>query len=279
MALVDMNELVTIAKKNDVLLPAFNTTNLEMTLAIMDAFERAGMPGIIQIAPTNVRLSGYEYISTIVHMADKSYSVPFALHLDHGKTIDDVRNAVNAGFTSVMIDGAALPFEENILFSRRAVDYCHCKGVPVEAELGAIKGKEDDHVSEADLKTDPSQVKEFVEGSGCDLLAVSVGNVHGLEDTPKIDLPLLEKISAVSPCPLVLHGGSGIEYSTIFAMKKYNMVKINIASDLRRAFISSVGKAYEANAMEHNLAKVLLEARSAVTEVAYKTLLAINGME
>lgn len=278
MPLLDMNELIAIAHKNDVMLPAYNTTNMEMTLAIMDAFEANGMPGIIQIAPTNVKLTGYDHVADVVHRAISGYITPMALHLDHGKTLDDVRQAVNAGFTSIMIDGAALPFEENILFSRRAVDFCHASGVPVEAELGAIRGKEDDHVSEADCKTDPDQVAEFVERTGCDTLAVSIGNVHGLEDTPRIDLAHLAKIAAVSPCPLVLHGGSGIEYATIAAMKQYNMVKINIASDLRRAFIKSVADAQAANPNEANLARALMDARAAVTAVARRTQLAINGM-
>lgn len=278
MPLVDMNTLVSIAQKNDVMLPAFNTTNMEMTLAIMDAFEANGMPGIIQIAPTNIKLTGYDFISEIAHRAIRDYTVPMALHLDHGKTLDDVRQAVNAGFTSVMIDGAALPFEENIRFSRQAVDFCHTSGVSVEAELGAIRGKEDDHVSEADCKTDPAQVEEFVNRTGCDLLAVSIGNVHGLEEQPKIDLDHLAKIAQVTPCPLVLHGGSGIPYETVYAMKQYKMVKINIASDLRRAFIGAVAAAHDANPNEANLAKVLISAREAVTEVARKTQLAINGM-
>lgn len=278
MPLLNMNDLVKIAHNHDVMLPAFNTTNMEMTLAIMDAFEQNGMPGIVQIAPTNVKLTGYDFIAEVAKRAISDYTVPIALHLDHGKTLGDVRQAVNAGFTSIMIDGAALPFEENIRFSRQAVDFCHANGVPVEAELGAIKGKEDDHVSEADCKTDPNQVVEFVERTGCDLLAVSIGNVHGLEDTPKIDLDHLAKIAAVSPCPLVLHGGSGIPYETIAAMKQYNMVKINIASDLRQAFIRAVAGDYEANHNEANLAKVLMDARTAVTEVAMKTQLAINGM-
>ena len=278
MPLLNMNDLVKIAHNHDVMLPAFNTTNMEMTLAIMDAFEQNGMPGIVQIAPTNVKLTGYDFIAEVAKRAISDYTVPIALHLDHAKTLDDVRQAVNAGFTSIMIDGAALPFEENIRFSRQAVDFCHANGVPVEAELGAIKGKEDDHVSEADCKTDPDQVVEFVERTGCDLLAVSIGNVHGLEDTPKIDLDHLAKIAAVSPCPLVLHGGSGIPYETIAAMKQYNMVKTNIASDLRQAFIRAVAGDYEANHNEANLAKVLMDARTAVTEVAMKTQLAINGM-
>ena len=278
MPLLNMNDLVKIAHNHDVMLPAFNTTNMEMTLAIMDAFEQNGMPGIVQIAPTNIKLTGYDFIAEVAKRAISDYTVPIALHLDHGKTLDDVRQAVNAGFTSIMIDGAALPFEENIRFSRQAVDFCHANGVPVEAELGAIKGKEDDHVSEADCKTDPDQVAEFVERTGCDLLAVSIGNVHGLEDTPKIDLDHLAKIAAVSPCPLVLHGGSGIPYETIAAMKQFNMVKINIASDLRQAFIRAVAGDYEANHNEANLAKVLMDARAAVTEVARKTQLAINGI-
>lgn len=278
MPLIDMNSLIEIAKKGDVMLPAFNTTNMEMTLAIMDAFEANGMPGIIQIAPTNVKLTGYDYISEVAHRAIHDYTVPMALHLDHGKTLDDVRRAVEAGFTSVMIDGAALPFEENVRFSRRAVDYCHASGVSVEAELGAIRGKEDDHVSEADCKTDPAEVAEYVERVGCDTLAVSIGSVHGLEDTPKIDLDHLAKIAAVCPCPLVLHGGSGIPFETIAAMKQYGMVKINIASDLRQAYIRAVAAAHDKNPNEANLAKVLMDARAAVTEVARKTQLGINGI-
>ncbi|MBE6469058.1 MAG: class II aldolase [Coriobacteriaceae bacterium] len=278
MPLVDMNTLVGIARRQGAMLPAYNTTNMEMTLAIMDAFEANGMPGVVQIAPTNVRLTGYDLIAGAVRAAARRYTVPMALHLDHGKTLDDVRLAVEAGFTSVMIDGASLPFEENVRFSRRAVDFCHTQGVSVEAELGAIRGKEDDHVSEADSRTDPSQVAEFVERTGCDLLAVSIGNVHGLEEEPHIDLDHLARIAAVCPCPLVLHGGSGIDHATIAAMAEHGMVKVNIASDLRRAFISAVHDAQEENPREVNLAAVLMRARRAVTEVARSTQLAINGI-
>ena len=276
MPLIKMNEIVQIAKKNKLMLPAYNTTDVQMTLAIMDAFERAGMPGIVQIAPTNVKVTGYDFIAKTTAMAAEKYITPIALHLDHGKTLDDVRQAVLAGFTSVMIDGAALPFEENILFSRQAVDFAHCYGVPVEAELGAIKGKEDDHVSEADSHTNPDQVEEFVERTGCDLLAVSIGNVHGLEEKPKIDLECLKKISEKCPVPLVLHGGSGIPDETLRAMRQYNMVKINIASDLRQAYIRAVAKRYEKNNAEANLASVLLDARHAITEVAYTKTIAMN---
>lgn len=224
------------------------------------------------------QVTDYEYIANTAQRTINGYTVPMTLHLDHGKTLGDVRQAVNAGFTSTMIDGAALPFEENIRLSRQAVDFCHANGVPVEAELGAISGKEDDHVSEADCKTNPDEVAEFIGRTGCDLLAVSIGNVHDIEDTPRIDLDHLAKIAAVSLCPLVLHGGSGIAYDTIAAMKQYNMVKINIASDLRQAFIRAVAAAHDANPNKANLAKVLMDARTAVTKVAKKARLAMNGL-
>lgn len=276
MPLVNMNDLFKIAKKNKLMVPAYNSTDVQMTLAIMDAFQRAGMPGIVQVAPTNVKLTGYEYIAETTKMAAEHYVTPFALHLDHGKTLDDVRQAVEAGFTSVMIDGAALPFEENIRFSREAVDFAHCYGVPVEAELGALKGKEDDHVSEADCHTDPAQVEEFCERTGCDSLAVSIGNVHGLQEKPKIDLNVLAEISKVAPVPLVLHGGSGIPFETIRAMRQYGMMKINIASDLRQAYIRAVAKRYEENHEEANLVSVLMDARNAVSEMAYDLAIEIN---
>lgn len=276
MPLVNMNDLFKIAKKNKLMVPAYNSTDIQMTLAIMDAFQRAGMPGIVQVAPTNVKLTGYEYIAETTKMAAEHYVTPFALHLDHGKTLDDVRQAVEAGFTSVMIDGAALPFEENIRFSREAVDFAHCYGVPVEAELGALKGKEDDHVSEADCHTDPAQVEEFCDRTGCDSLAVSIGNVHGLQEKPKIDLNVLAEISKVAPVPLVLHGGSGIPFETIRAMRQYGMMKINIASDLRQAYIRAVAKRYEENHEEANLVSVLMDARNAVSEMAYDLAIEIN---
>lgn len=276
MPLVNMNDLFKIAKKNKLMVPAYNSTDVQMTLAIMDAFQRAGMPGIVQVAPTNVKLTGYEYIAETTKMAAEHYVTPFALHLDHGKTLDDVRQAVEAGFTSVMIDGAALPFEENIRFSREAVDFAHCYGVPVEAELGALKGKEDDHVSEADCHTDPAQVEEFCDRTGCDSLAVSIGNVHGLQEKPKIDLNVLAEISKVAPVPLVLHGGSGIPFETIRAMRQYGMMKINIASDLRQAYIRAVAKRYEENHEEANLVSVLMDARNAVSEMAYNLAIEIN---
>ena len=183
---------------------------------------------------------------------------------------------MRAGFTSVMIDGAAFSFEENIAFTQEAVDFCKSYGVPVEAELGAILGKEDDHVSEADCKTEPEKVKTFVERTGCDMLAVSIGHVHGLDDIPRIDIPLLKRIAEVSPVPLVIHGGSGIAPEILRSFVNYRVAKVNIASDLRKAFITAVGKAYVNNHNEANLARVMASAKNAVEEDVYSKILMMN---
>lgn len=276
MPLVNGRVLLNRIQEKRVIAGAFNTTNLETTISILNAIERSGLPNFIQIAPTNAQLSGYDYIYEIVKRHADKMDVPVSLHLDHGKTLDDVKMAVRAGFTSVMIDGAALSFEENIDFTRAAVDFCKSFGVPVEAELGAILGKEDDHVSEADCKTEPEKVQRFVEQTGCDMLAVSVDNVHGLEDIPRIDIALLQRIAAVTPVPLVIHGGSGIDADILRSFVNYNVVKVNIASDLRKAFITAVGKAYVHNNNEANLARVMANAKQAVEEDVYAKIIMMN---
>lgn len=276
MPLVNGNILLNSIREKRVLAGAFNTTNLETTISILDAIERSGLPNFIQIAPTNAKLSGYDYIYEIVKKRAATMDVPVSLHLDHGKELDDVKQAVRAGFTSVMIDGAELPFEENIAFTKAAVDFCKSFGVPVEAELGAILGKEDDHVSEADCKTDPKQVLRFVQETGCSMLAVSVGNVHGLEDIPRIDILLLQEIASICPVPLVIHGGSGIDENIIRSFVKYNVVKVNIASDLRKAFITSVGKAWTENNNEANLARVMNSAKAAVEADVFSKIQMMN---
>lgn len=260
-------DLMNYAKEHGYMLPAFNTTNMEMTFAIAKGLNQAGLPGYIQISSNNLRLSDPETIVYLTKKALKNSDVPIALHLDHGKSYEDVKACVDAGFTSIMIDASSLPFEENIKEVQKAVNYCHFYGIPVEAELGCLQGKEEDIVNEADAKTDPDMVLDFVTRTGCDLLAVSVGNVHGLDIEPKVDLPLLKKISEISPVPLVLHGGSGIPFETVQEARQYGLLKINYGSDLRKAFVSTFGKAYEKN---HNTASVIELSIESVDNVAAK---------
>ena len=276
MKLINGFDLMEYAKKNGYVLPAFNTTNMEMTFAIVKGLNEAKLPGYVQISSNNLRLSDPETIVYLTRKAQKEHDTPIGLHLDHGKSYEDVCACVDAGFTSIMIDASHLPFEENIATVKKAVQYCHFYGIPVEAELGAIGGKEDDIINEADAKTNPDMVVDFVEKTGCDTLAVAVGNVHGLEAVPHIDLPLLEKISKICPVPLVLHGGSGIPFDIIHQAVKHNLIKINYGADLRNTLISTFGKAYEKNHKEVNLIKLSLDSVDNVAAVAKALVETIN---
>ena len=208
--------------------------------------------------------------------AVKNSETPIGLHLDHGKSFEDVKACVDAGFTSIMIDASHLPFEENIKECRRAAEYCHFYGIPVEAELGALQGKEEDVVNEAECRTDPDMVADFVERTGCDTLAVSVGNVHGLCLDPRIDIPLLAKINEVSAVPLVLHGGSGIPKEVIWEAKKHGLIKINYGSDLRKEYIRTFGESYEADHNEHDVIHLSIEAVENVSRKARELVTMIN---
>ncbi|MFT4105250.1 MAG: class II aldolase [Lacrimispora sp.] len=276
MKIVNGFDLMDYAVKHNYLLPSFNTTNLEMTYAIAKGLNAVNLPGYIQISSNNLRLSSPEAIVALTKDALKDSDVPISLHLDHGKSYEDVKRCVDAGFTSVMIDASHLPYEENIAATKKAVDYCHFYGVPVEAELGALKGKEEDIVNEADCKTDPKLVADFIERTGCDLLAVSIGNVHGLDMEPKIDIPLLKELSAVCKVPLVMHGGSGVPFEIIRETKNYGMLKINYGSDLRKAFITTFGKAYVQNNNAASVIELSLESVENVSQTAQSITKIIN---
>lgn len=276
MKLINGYDLMNYAKKYHHVLPAFNTTNLEMTYAIARGLMEAGLPGYIQISSNNLRLSNPVIIEEMAADAVKKSEIPIGLHLDHGKSFEDVKACVDAGFTSIMIDASHLPFEENVKECRRAAEYCHFYGIPVEAELGALKGKEEDVVNEAECKTDPAMVADFVEQTGCDTLAVSVGNVHGLCLNPKIDIPLLKKINEASKVLLVLHGGSGIPKEVIWEAKKHGLIKINYGSDLRKEYIRTFGEAFLANPNEHDVIHLSVEAVDNVSQKVRELVTMIN---
>ena len=276
MKLVNGYDLMKYAEKYHHVLPAFNTTNLEMTYAITKGLMEANLPGYIQISSNNLRLSNPSVIAMVAQDAVTDSETPIGLHLDHGKSFEDVKACVDAGFTSIMVDASHLPFEENVRESRRAAEYCHFYGIPVEVELGALQGKEEDVVNEEECKTDPDMVADFVERTGCDVLAVSVGNVHGLCLNPKIDIPLLARIHEVCPVPLVLHGGSGIPKEVIWEAKKHGLIKINYGSDLRKEYIGTFGRAYEQNHNEHDVIHLSLEAVDNVAAKARELVTMIN---
>lgn len=250
MELVNGYTLMEYAKNKKSVLPAFNTTNFEVTYGIIKGLQATGKGGYIQISSNNLELSSPKIIKEMVDFSMKKLDVdvPISLHLDHGKSFEDVKNCIDAGFTSIMIDMSQLPLSENIAEVQRISEYCHYFNIPVEAELGAIRGKEEAQaLSENEGKTNPNDVIEFVSQTQCDLLAVSIGNVHGLKEKPNIDFPLLKEISNVSKVPLVLHGGSGIPFVDVRHAKEFNLIKVNYGADIRKKFISTFGKAYENN--------------------------------
>jgi fructose-bisphosphate aldolase class II len=245
---------------------AFNTTNLETTMGIVEAIEKTGVPTFIQVAPTNVKLSGYDYIYEMVRRRVDAVDVPIALHLDHGRTLDDVRSALDAGFTSIMLDASGEPFEKNVSLSADARALCS-NDIALEVELGSIGGKEEDVAPEFAATTDPDQVPAFVDASGCDMLAVSVGNAHGYVPNARIDFELLGRTHEASSVPLVIHGGSGLPAEQMSELRHYGVVKVNIASDLRNAMIKAFGLAYAANPKENQLIAVSLDAVQAIAQV------------
>lgn len=264
MPLVSGHDVIAECTSEGLVAGAFNTTNVETTMGIVEAIERAGVPTFIQVAPTNVVISGYEYIYDMVARRLAECEVPVALHLDHGKNLEAVEGALAARFTSIMIDASESAFEENVATSATARRMCG-EGIALEAELGSIGGKEDEMGPDHAEGTDPAQVAEFVEATGCDMLAVSVGNVHGFAPGARIDFDLLAEVREASPVPLVIHGGSGLPEEQFGRLHEFGVVKVNIASELRNAMIRTFGEAYVADPDEHSLIRV---SRTAIANIA-----------
>lgn len=248
--------LINKAKSDKFVLAAFNTNNVEITKSIITGAEKLNLPCIVQISPASAELSSYETIYQIFSSLSKTVSIPLFMHLDHGKSFEHVKKAIYAGFNSVMIDGSTLSLEQNIKLTKEVVDYCHTLGIAVEAELGTIMGKEDDMSSKSSFCTDPDIVDDFYNRTGCDTVAVSIGNVHGLNKRPSINLDLLKEIHSKTDAPLVIHGGSGIPDEILKQFKNFGVVKVNFSSELKSAFIRSVGKRYIQNNNEYDIVSV-----------------------
>ncbi|WP_394684814.1 class II fructose-bisphosphate aldolase [uncultured Microbacterium sp.] len=275
MPLVSGHDVIQECTARGLVAGAFNTTNIETTMGIIDAVEKVGVPTFIQVAPTNVKLSGYEYVYDMVARRLADTTVPVALHLDHGKSLAAVEAALAADFTSIMIDASEEPLAENTATSATARRMCGAT-IALEAELGSIGGKEDDVAPEFASTTDPAQVPDFVAAVGCDMLAVSVGNVHGYAPNARIDFDLLERVRAASPVPLVVHGGSGLPEDQLGRLADFGVVKVNVASDLRNAMIRSFGEAYAANPNENSLIRVSLDAVAAISDVVERRIRMLN---
>lgn len=275
MPLVSGHDIISECTSRGLVAGAFNTTNIETTMGIVEAIERVGIPTFIQCAPTNAALSGFEYIHDMVSRRLASCPVPVALHLDHGKNLEAVEDALAARFTSVMIDASEEPYEQNVATSAKAREMAGAD-IAVEAELGSIGGKEDEVGPDEASGTDPAQVADFVSRTRCDMLAVSVGNVHGYAPDARIDFELLREVQGQSTVPLVIHGGSGLPAEQFGRLHEYGVVKVNIASDLRNAMIRTFGEAYAANPHEASLIRVSRTSVGAIAEVVERRIRQFN---
>ncbi len=270
--LVSSKELLLDAQKHGYAVGAFNTNNLEITHAIIRAAEAKQAPILIQISAGAIRYAGLDFLPMIARQAAMKASVPVAIHLDHGPSFELVMKALRVGFTSVMRDASKLPFEQNVAEVVKVVEAAHAVGVPVEAEIGKIGGAEEHVVvSEREaLMTDPDEAAKFVEASGCDFLAVAIGNAHGFyKGEPKLDFDRLAAIREKVPVPLVLHGASGIPDEQIRKAVERGICKINIDTEIRYAFATTVRKFMEENPYQIDPRKILgpaIEAMQAVVE-------------
>lgn len=243
MAFVSSLELIKKAQREGYAVPAFNAENLEMVQAIIAAAEETNSPVLIQTTAPTVKYLTPEAMAAMTKALAEKASVPVALHLDHCTVFDDVMKAIRAGYTSVMIDGSKLSFEENIAVTKKVVEAARPMGVTVEAELGKVGGKED-NVSAEIAYTDVEEAKIFVEKTGVDIFAVAIGTAHGFyKGEPKLDFERISQIREAVSSPLVLHGGSGVPDEKVKETIRRGMCKVNFATELRAAATKAVREA------------------------------------
>ena len=265
MPLTTSRALLLNAQKAGYAVGAFNIENMEMAQAVIEAAEEAQAPVILQTTPGTLKYAGPAVFAGMVGALARSASVPVALHLDHGSSFELARAALEAGYTSVMIDGSPLPLEDNIRLTRRVVEAAAPLGIPVEAELGKVGGKEDDLSADQDTNTDPREAVRFVRETGIDSLAVAIGTAHGFYvGTPVLDKARLHEIRKLVSIPLVLHGASGLSEADVRDCIALGICKVNFATELRAAFTDGVKQALAAAPDLYDPKKMGVKARDLV---------------
>ncbi|AEF18211.1 MULTISPECIES: class II fructose-1,6-bisphosphate aldolase [Thermoanaerobacterium] len=263
-------ELLKKANEEGYAVGAFNTSNLEITQAIVEAAEEMKSPAIIQVSEGGLKYAGIETISAIVRTLAAKASVPIALHLDHGTDFNNVMKCLRNGWTSVMMDASKLPLEKNIEVTKNVVTIAHGMGVSVEAEIGKIGGTEDNvTVDEREASmTDPDEAYRFAKETGVDYLAISIGTAHGpYKGEPKLDFDRLVKIKEMLKMPIVLHGASGVPEADIRKAVSLGVNKINIDTDIRQAFAARLRELLKNDEEVYDPRKILGPCKEAMKEV------------
>ena len=296
MPLITPKDMFTRAYAEGFAIGGFNVNNMEIIQGIMEAGTAEKSPVILQVSAGARRYAGQAYIIKLVEAALEVNDLPVCLHLDHGQTFEICKEVIDGGFSSVMIDGSHLSYEENIALTKQVVAYAHDRGVWVEAELGQLAGVEDDVDVEHSVYTDPDQAAEFVGRTGCDSLAIAIGTSHGaykFAGEAKLDFARLEKIASLLPgYPIVLHGASSVPQEFVAMANQYGaqiagakgvpedllrraaasaVCKINIDTDIRLAMTATIRKYLTENPAHFDPRQYLTVARDAVRDmVAHK---------
>lgn len=248
MSLVTSKEMLLAAQKGEYAIAAFNVENMEMFHAVVRAAEELRAPVILQTTSSTIRYGGVKTYAAIAAAVAREVTVPVCMHLDHGVSYELAMECIESGYTSVMIDGSPLPFEENVALTKKVMTDAYVKGISVEAELGKVGGKEDDLEAESDGNTKVGEAKEFVKLTGVDSLAIAIGTAHGFYfGTPVLDYQRISEIRAVVDVPLVLHGSSGLQEEEIQECIRRGMCKVNFATELRVTYTEAVKKLLREN--------------------------------
>ncbi|MBE6985281.1 MAG: class II fructose-1,6-bisphosphate aldolase [Ruminococcaceae bacterium] len=309
MPLVTTTEMFKKAYEGGYAIGAFNVNNMEIVQGITEACAETRSPVILQVSKGARAYANHTYLTKLVEAAViENPELPIALHLDHGPDFETCKSCIDGGFTSVMIDGSSLPFEENVKLAKRVVEYAHDHGVVVEAELGTLAGIEDDvNVSAEDSSyTRPEEVEEFVARTGCDSLAIAIGTSHGAfkfkpGTKPQLRFDILEEVSKRLPgFPIVLHGSSSVPQEFVEMINTYGgampgaigvpedqlreaarmaVCKINIDSDLRLAMTGVVRKYFAEHPDHFDPRQYLKPARNSIKEMVKHKLINVLGCD
>ncbi len=275
-----MNELLVPARDGGYAVGSFTFWSLDSAQAVVQAAEELDMPVILQTGPLEIDYAGIDNLAEIARMAAEGSSVKVALHLDHGDTLDLAEAAVKAGFTSVMIDVSALPYEENVDITRRAVEIAAPRGITVESELGRLVGSEagTTYAEEDAVQTDPEEAARFVEETGIDALAVAIGTAHGFyKSEPRLNLERLSKIAEMVSIPLVLHGGSGTPDDQLLAAIDLGIAKVNICTEFLAAFGGAYRSVQDEPGFKYSIPSFIGKGREAGRELALKKMKLFAG--
>ena len=289
--LATLKQVLAKANKGKYAVGAFNINNLEIIQSVVNAAAKLKSPVILQTSEGAIKYAGMKYLKVMVAEAAEENKIPIVLHIDHGRDLEIIKEAIKTGYTSVMIDGSHLPFDENVAVTKKVVGWAHAKGVSVEGELGTIGGAEEKIVARKIIYTDPAVAKEFVDKTGVDALAVAIGTSHGaykFAGAAKLDIERLRIIKKILNMPLVLHGASGVPDWLVHTAEHYGaklgkpggvpddqikaaikngINKINTDTDIRLAFDAGVREVIATAPEEFDPRHILGRARELMQDV------------